>query len=89
MTRDKSQRRFLAQHSVAPLLPHCFEWLQRWSNIATMCCTKNRRVWVRDWELKQQQRRRRPIYKYHEKSPKYVSGNSQFFNSKYLELYFY
>ena len=27
---------------------------------------------------------RRPRYKYHEKSPKYVSGNSRFF-SKYLE----
>ena len=28
----------------------------------------------------------RPRYKYHVKSPKYVSGNSQFF-SKYLEKF--
>ena len=27
VTRDHSKRRFLAQHSVASLLPHCFEWL--------------------------------------------------------------
>ena len=28
VTRDDSQRRFLAQHSVATLLRQCFEWLQ-------------------------------------------------------------
>ena len=33
----------LAQHSVATLLWHCFEQLQHCSNIATLCCTKNRR----------------------------------------------
>ena len=27
VTRDHSKGRFLAQHSVASLLPHCFEWL--------------------------------------------------------------
>ena len=43
VTRDDSQRRFLAQHSVATLLRHCFEWLQLCSSIATLCCAKNRR----------------------------------------------
>ena len=43
VTRDDSQQRFLAQHSVATLLRHCFEWLQHCSNIATLCCAKNRR----------------------------------------------
>ena len=28
VTRINSQRRFLAQYSVATLLRHCFEWLQ-------------------------------------------------------------
>ena len=42
VTRIDSQRRFLAQHCVAILLRHCFEWLQHCSNIATMCCAKNR-----------------------------------------------
>ena len=40
VTRDDSQRRFLAQHSVATLLRHCFESLQQCSNIATLCCVK-------------------------------------------------
>ena len=31
VTRDVSQRRFLAQHGVALLLRHCFEWLQHCS----------------------------------------------------------
>ena len=35
--------RFLAQHSVAILLLHFFEWLQHCCNIATLCCAKNRR----------------------------------------------
>ena len=43
ISRDNSQRRFLAQHSVATLLRHCFEWLQHCSNIAAQCCAKNRR----------------------------------------------
>ena len=43
VTRDDSQRRFLAQHNVATLLRHCFEWSQHCSNIATLCCAKNRR----------------------------------------------
>ena len=44
VTRDDSQRRFLAQRSVATtLLRHCFEWLQHCSTIATLCCAKNRR----------------------------------------------
>ena len=32
VTRDDSQRRFLAQHSVATLLQRCFKWLQHCSN---------------------------------------------------------
>ena len=43
VTRHDSQRRFLAQHSVATLLQHCFKWLQHCSSIATLCCAKNRR----------------------------------------------
>ena len=35
VTRGDSQRRFLAQH--------CFQWLQHCSNIATLCCSQNRR----------------------------------------------
>ena len=42
-TRVDSQLRFLAQHSVATLLRHCFEWLEHCSNIAALCCAKNRR----------------------------------------------
>ena len=41
-TWDDWQRRFLAHHSIATLLWHCFEWSQHWFNIATVCCTKNR-----------------------------------------------
>ena len=40
VTRDDSQRRFLAQHRVAAWLQRCFEWLQHRSNIATLCCAK-------------------------------------------------
>ena len=40
--QDDSQRRFLAQHRVATLLRHCFEWLQHCSNIAALCCAKDR-----------------------------------------------
>ena len=36
--QNDSQRRFLAQHSVATLLRRCFEFLQHFSNIATLCC---------------------------------------------------
>ena len=43
VTRDDLQRRFLAQHSVVSWLQHCFEWLRHCSNIATLCCAKNRR----------------------------------------------
>ena len=43
VTRDDSQQRFLAQHSITALLWHCFEWLQHCSNIATLCCAENRR----------------------------------------------
>ena len=41
--RDDSQRRFLAQHSVATLLLHCFEWLQHCFSVAMLCCAKIRR----------------------------------------------
>ena len=40
VTRDNSQRRFLAQHNVATLFR---EQLQHCSNIATLCSAKNRR----------------------------------------------
>ena len=43
VSRDNSQRRFLAQYIVTTLLWYCFEWLQHCFNIATMCCAKNRR----------------------------------------------
>ena len=43
VTRGNSQRRFLAQCNVATLLGYCFDWLQYCFNIATPCCTKNRR----------------------------------------------
>ena len=43
ITQDDSQRRFLAQHRVATLLRHCFEWLQHCSNIGTLCCAINHR----------------------------------------------
>ena len=42
VTRDDSQRRLLAHHSVATLLRHCFDWLQHCSNIAALCSAKNR-----------------------------------------------
>ena len=40
---DNSQRRFLAQHSVAMLEQCCDYWKQSRNNVATLCCTKNRR----------------------------------------------
>ena len=43
VTQDDSQRRFLAQQNVATLLRRCFELLQHCSNIARLCCAKNRR----------------------------------------------
>ena len=43
VTRDDSHGRFLAQHSVATLLQHCFEWLQHCSDSAALCCAKDRR----------------------------------------------
>ena len=43
VTRDDSQRRFLAQQNVAKLLRRCFELLQNCSNIARLYCAKNRR----------------------------------------------
>ena len=43
VTRNDSQRRFLAQHSITTLLRHYFEWLKHCSNIATLCCAKNHR----------------------------------------------
>ena len=42
VSRDNSQRRFLAQYIVTTLFWYCFEWLQHCFNIATMCCAKNR-----------------------------------------------
>ena len=43
VTRDDSQRRFLAQYSVATLLLYCFEGWQHCSNIGKLCCAKNLR----------------------------------------------
>ena len=43
VTRDDSQRWFSAPHSVATMVRHCFERLQHCSNIAMLCCAKNRR----------------------------------------------
>ena len=41
--RGDSQRRFLAQHSVATLLRLCLDWLQHFPSVAALCCAKNRR----------------------------------------------
>ena len=43
VTRDYSQRRFLAQHSVAMLEQCCNYSKQCRNNVATLCCAKNRR----------------------------------------------
>ena len=43
VTRYDSQRRFLAKCRVETLLRHCLKWWQHCSNIATLCCTKDRR----------------------------------------------
>ena len=43
VTRDDSQRRFLAQHSVAMLGQCCNHSKQCRNNVATLCCAKNRR----------------------------------------------
>ena len=43
VTRDDSQRRFLAQHSVAMLEQCCNYSKQCRNNIATLCCAKKSR----------------------------------------------
>ena len=43
VTRDDSQRRFLAQHSVAISEQCCVHSKQCLNNVATLCCAKNRR----------------------------------------------
>ena len=43
VTRDDSQRRFLAQHSVAMLEQYCKHSKQCRNNVATLCCAKSRR----------------------------------------------
>ena len=43
VTRDDSQGRFLAQHSVAMLEQYCNHSKQCRNNVATLCCAKNRR----------------------------------------------
>ena len=43
VTRGDSQRRFLAQHSVAMLEQCCTHSKQCCNNVATLCCAKNRR----------------------------------------------
>ena len=43
VTRDDSQRRFLAQHSVAMLEQCCNLSKQCRNNVGTLCCAKNRR----------------------------------------------
>ena len=42
VTQDDSQRRFLAQHSVAMLKQCRNNSKQRRNNVATLCCAKNR-----------------------------------------------
>ena len=42
VTRDYSQRRFLAQHVVAMLEQCCNHSKQCRNNVATLCCAKNR-----------------------------------------------
>ena len=43
VTREDSQRRFLAQRVVA-ILEQCYNYSkQRRNNVATLCCAKNRR----------------------------------------------
>ena len=43
VTRNDSQRRFIAQHSVA-MFEQCGNHLKQGrNNVATLCCTKNRR----------------------------------------------
>ena len=43
VTRDDSQRRFLAQHGVEMLEQCCNHSIQCRNNVATPCCAKNRR----------------------------------------------
>ena len=43
VTRNNSQRRFLAQHSVPMLEQCCNHSKQCRNNVATLCCAKNRR----------------------------------------------
>ena len=43
VTQDDSQRRFLAQHSVAMLEQCCSHSKQCRNNVATLCYAKNRR----------------------------------------------
>ena len=43
VTRDDSQRRFLARHGVAMLERCCNHSKQRCNNAATLCCAQNRR----------------------------------------------
>ena len=43
ITRDDSQRRFLAQHSVAMLERYCNHSKQCRNNVVTLCCAKNLR----------------------------------------------
>ena len=43
VTRADSQRRFLAEHSVAMLEQCCNHSKQCRNNVATLCCAKNRR----------------------------------------------
>ena len=40
---NDSQRRFLAEHSVAMLEQYCNYSKQCCNNVATLCCAKNRR----------------------------------------------
>ena len=59
VTRDDSQRPFLAQHSVAKLEQRCNYSKQCRNNVATLCCAKNRRCESsrvtspqKSWEMK-------------------------------------
>ena len=43
VTRNDTQRRFLAPHSIAMLEQRCNHSNQYYNNVATLCCAKNPR----------------------------------------------
>ena len=86
VTKDKSQRRCLAQHcSVATLLRHGFDWLQHCLNIAMLCCANNRR-----WEsshVSLHETSRRPV-RWSRTKAFLSSGNKTSFSCKFYKNMF-